>query len=355
LLGSLVYWVLRRLLELVVLRLRSERSKELEILVLRHQLHVVQRQVTRPRLRTADRMLLAAFSRSLPRPAWSSFFVSPVTLLRWHRQLVARRWTYARRSVCRPRTDRRISELVLRLARENPTWGYRRIHGELIGLGIRLAPSTIWAILRRHGIEPAPRRAELSWSQFLRAQASAIIACDFLTVETVWLRRLYVLFFIELANRRVHFGGVTANPDERWVTQQARNLVMTLAEREEPVHFLVRDRDRKFTRSFDEVFRSESIDVIRTPVRAPRAKAHAERWVGSLRRECLDRILILGRRHLEQVVRAYISHHNEHRPHRSLEQRPPLAKPPAERPPPNRIGRLDRLGGVLHEYYATAA
>jgi putative transposase len=222
--------------------------------------------------------------------------------------------------------------------------------------GIALAPSTIWAILRRHGIEPAPRRAELSWSQFLRAQASAIIACDFLTVDTVWLRRLYVLFFIELANRRVHFGGVTANPHERWVTQQARNLVMTLAEREQPVRFLVRDRDSKFARGFDEVFRSEGMRVIRTPVRAPRAKAHAERWVGSLRRECLDRLLILGRHHLEQVVRAYIKHHNEHRPHRSLEQRPPLAKPPPATPPlPSNIGRRDRLGGLVHEYHTIAA
>jgi putative transposase len=351
-----VYWVLRRLLELVALRLRSERSKELEILVLRHQLHVLQRQVARPRLRPADRVLLAALSRSLPKPAWTSFFVSPATLLRWHRQLVARRWTYSRRRVGRPSTDSGISELVLRLARENPSWGYRRIHGELVGLGIALAPSTIWAILRRHGIEPAPRRAELSWSQFLRAQASAIVACDFLTVDTVWLRRLYVLFFIELANRRVHFGVVTANPHERWVTQQARNLVMTLAEREQPVHFLIRDRDSKFARSFDEVFRTEGMRVIRTPVRAPRTKAHAERWVGSLRRECLDRILVLGRHQLEQVVRTYISHHNEHRPHRSLEQRPPLAtSPPAGQPPPSAIRRRDRLGGLLHEYHAIAA
>jgi putative transposase len=348
--------MLRRLLELIVLRMRSERSKELEILVLRQQLHVLKRQVARPRLRSADRILLAAFSRSLPTLAWSSFFVSPVTLLRWHRQLVARRWTYARRTVGRPRTDGGISELVLRLARENPTWGYRRIQGELVGLGIKIAPSTIWAILRRHGIEPAPRRAELSWSAFLRAQASGIMACDFLTVDTVWLRRLYVLFFIELGSRRVHFGGVTANPHDGWVTQQARNLVMTLAERERPVRFLVRDRDSEFTRNFDEVFRTEDIRVIRTPVRAPRAKAHAERWVGSLRRECLDRILILGRRQLEQVVRAYIHHHNEHRPHRSLEQRPPVAKPlPAEQPPPSKIGRRDRLGGLIHEYHAIAA
>jgi putative transposase len=348
--------VLRRLLELLVLRLRSQSSKELEILVLRHQLQVVQRQVGRPRLRPCDRVLLAAFSRSLPRSAWSSLFFSPATLLRWHRQLVARRWTYSRRSVGRPRTASGISGLVLRLTGENPAWGYRRIQGELLGLGIRIAPSTVWAILRRHGVAPAPRRAELSWSQFLRAQASAIIACDFLTVETLWLRRLYVLFFIEVGSRRVHFGGVTANPHERWVTQQARNLAMTLAEREQPVRFLVRDRDSKFTRSFDEVFRTEGIRVIRTPVRAPKAKAQAERWVGSLRRECLDRLLIVGCRHLEQVVRTYIRHHNEHRPHRSLEQRPPLAKPPpATTPPPSSIGRRDRLGGLLHEYYALAA
>jgi putative transposase len=176
---------------------------------------VVRRQVARPRLRTADRVLLAALSRSLPRSAWSSLFVSPATLLRWHRQLVARRWTYAPRRVGRPRAGGGVSELVLRLARENPTWGYRRIQGELVGLGIPLAPSTVWAILRRHGIEPAPRRAELSWSQFLRAQASTIVACDFLTVDTVWLRRLYVLFFFELGSRRVHFGGVTANPHGR--------------------------------------------------------------------------------------------------------------------------------------------
>jgi transposase len=158
------------LLELVVLRLRSERSKELEILVLRHQLHVVQRQAARPRLRTADRVLLAALSRSLPRSVWSSFLVSPATLLRWHRQLVQRRWTYSRRSVGRPSTTHGITELVLRIARENPTWGYRRLQGELVGLGIRIAPSTVWAILRRHGIGPAPRRAELSWSEFLRAR-----------------------------------------------------------------------------------------------------------------------------------------------------------------------------------------
>ncbi len=210
---SFLYWVLRRLLELFVLRLRTEREKEIEILVLRHQLHVLERQVDRPRLRPADRALLAAFSRALPRRAWSSFVVRPATLLRWHRELVARRWTFPHRRPGRPATSHEVRELVVRLARENPGWGYRRIQGELLGLGISLAASTVWEILRCEGIEPAPRRLESGWAEFLRRQAARIRECDFLTVDTVLWKRFYVLFFIELASRRVHIAGVTANPD----------------------------------------------------------------------------------------------------------------------------------------------
>lgn len=359
---SLLYWVLRRLLELHVLRMRSERAKEIEILVLRHQLRVLERQVARPQLRPCDRALLAAFSRVLPRSAWSSFLVSPATLLRWHRELVARRWTYPRRRPGRPATAVEVRELVLRLARENPGWGYRRIQGELVGLGIELAASTVWTILREAGVEPAPRRLESSWAEFLRRQAASMLECDFLTVDTVFFKRLYILFFIELASRRVHIAGITANPDGAWVTQQARNLVMPLEDERARVRFLIRDRDSKFTASFDEVVRSEGIRVIKAPVRAPRARAHAERWVGSLRRECLDRLLILGRRHLDGVVRVYAQHYNEHRPHRSLCQRPPLAKPPpVDEPAPSnellrldRLRRRDRLGGLLHEYELAA-
>jgi putative transposase len=357
-----VYWALRRLLELQVLRTRSEREKEIEILVLRHQLRLLERQVARPRLRQADRALLAAFSRALPRPAWSAFVFAPVTLLRWHRELVARRWTYPHCRPGRPGTPVGVRELVVRLARENPGWGYRRIQGELVGLGITIAASTVWAILREAGIEPAPRRLDASWREFLRRQAASIVECDFLTVDTVFLKRFYILFFIELASRRVRIAGITANPDGAWVAQQARNLVMRLDDERVPVRFLIRDRDSKFTRDFDEVFRSEGIRVIKAPVRAPRAKAHAERWVESLRRECLDRLLILGRRHLERVVRVYALHYNEHRPHRSLGQRPPLAKPPPiEEPAPSnellqldRLRRRDRLGGLLHEYKLAA-
>jgi putative transposase len=247
-------------------------------------------------------------------------------------------------------------ELVLRLASENPSWGYKRIHGELVGLGISLSPSSVWNILRRHGIEPAPRRGSVSWREFLRQQAAGIVECDFFTVETLGLRRLHVLFFIELARRRVHLAGVTANPNNAWVTQQARNLIMTLDEQEQRLRYVIRDRDRKFTAAFDEVFRSRGIRVIRAPIAAPRAKAHAERWVGSVRRECLDRILIVSRTHLERVLREYVAHYNTHRPHRTLEQRPPLLKPVPVSAHDREccVRRRDRLGGLLHEYEVAA-
>ncbi len=354
---SFAYWSLRRLLELVVLRRRSEREKEIEILLLRHQLRVLERQVARPQMTQADRALLAAFSRMLPRQTWRrSLLVTPTTLLRWHRELVARRWTYAHRCPGRPPTPAEVRELVVRLARENPSWGYRRIQGELVGLGIKLAASTVWTILKQAGIEPAPRRLEASWSEFLRQQAASILECDFLTVDTLFLKRFYVLFFIELATRRVHLAGITTNPDGRWVTQQARNLLMELDDQGGRPRFLVRDRDSKFTCEFDEVFRSAGIRVIKAPVRAPQARAHAERWIGSVRRECLDRLLILGRRHLDHVLVAYVRHFNQHRPHRALGQRPPLTdrQPLAEMIELDRLRRRDLLGGLIHEYQLAA-
>jgi len=359
---SFLYWSLRRLLELLVLRRRSEREKEIEILLLRHQLRVLGRQVARPQLTQADRTLLAAFSRVLPRQAWkTSLFVTPATVLRWHRELVARRWPHPHRRPGRPATQAEVRELVVRLARENSGWGYRRIQGELVGLGIKLAASTVWTILKEAGIEPAPKRLEASWAAFLRRQAVSILECDFLTVDTLFLKRFYVLFFIELASRRVHLAGITTNPDGRWVIQQARNLLMQLDDEGIRPRFLIRDRDSKFTRDFDEVFRSQGIRVIKAPVRAPKARAHAERWVGSVRRECLDRLLIIGRRHLHHVLASYTSHYNEHRPHRSLRQRPPLDKlPPVDKQAIGdvsdlgRIRRLDLLGGLIHEYQLAA-
>src|SRR6266498_2373346 len=328
---SFAYWVVRRLFELLVLFGRSERAKEVEILVLRHELQVLRRQVGRPRLRSADRALLAALSQVLPQARRRSFLVQPATLLRWHRELVRRRWTYERRRPGRPPLLAQTRQLILRLAAENPGWGYKRIHGELVGLGIPLAASSVWNLLHRHSIEPAPRRASVSWREFLRQQAAGILECDFFTVETLWLRRLHVLFFIELKRRRVHLAGVTANPNGAWVAQQARNLIMTVADQEQRPRFLI--RDRKFTAAFDEVFRSDGIRVIRAPIAAPRAKAHAERWVGSVRRE-------------------YVAYYNTHRPHRSLDQQPPLVETAPVSAPDHewRVRRRDRLGGLLHGY-----
>jgi len=225
-------------------------------------------------------------------------------------------------------------------------------------MGIRLAPSSVWAVLRRHGIDPSPRRSGPTWIEFLRSQAATTLACDFFTVDTVLLRRLYVLFFIELDTRRIYVCGITANPTGAWVTQQARNLSMVLADRVHPVKFLIRDRDTKFTASFDEVFHSQGIRIIRTPVRAPRANAFAERFVGTLRRECLDRTLIFGRRHLDRVLASYVAHYNGHRPHRSLDQQAPLrveTKPASiGNPELARLRRTDKLGGLIHEYKLAA-
>ena len=267
-LWSLAYLVVRRLFELIVLCCRSPRSKELEILVLRHELSILRR---RPQLREADRVFLAALSRVLPRRAWSAFSVSPRTLLRWHQRLVARRWTYPHRRPGRPPVNRELEALVVRLARENAAWGYRRIVGELSGLGFSVSASSVRAILIRHRLPPAPERDGLSWRLFLRQQAATMLACDFLTVEIVWLTRIYVLFFVSLERRRIEFVASTSNPDGRWVAQQARNLLMLLADREQSFQFLLHDRDSKFSHAFDEVFRSEGIRIIRTPIRAPNA------------------------------------------------------------------------------------
>jgi putative transposase len=347
------YLLLRRLLRLLVGG-SAAGALVLENAVLRHQLAVLGRGVRRPPLRCRDRVLLAAASGLVPRARWSVFLPSPQTVLRWHRELVRRKWCYGRRSVGRPPLDRGLVELVLRLGRENPRWGCVRIQGELRKLGIRVGATTIRSILRRSGLGPAPRGQGLSWTEFLRAQASGIVACDFFTVETAWLRTLYVLFWIELGSRRVHLGGVSANPDCAWVTQQARNLAVE--DELSDVRFLIHDRDAKFCGSFDTVIRSEGVRVIETPLRSPKANAVAERWVRSVRNECLDHVLVFNRRHLERVLRAYVAHYNAVRPHRSLALAAPAGNAPAARgSPPVPVCRRDVLGGVIHEYYAAAA
>ena len=245
----------------------------------------------------------------------------------------------------------------MRLARENLTWGYRRIQGELCRLGYksRIGASTVWAILHRAGVDPTPTRSVVSWRQFLRALAAGVLAVDFFTVDTVLLQRLYVLFVLEVATRRVHVLGVAPHPAGAWVVQQARNLVMEFGDRLGRFQVLLRDRDTKFTVAFDAVFAAEGIRVLRTPVRAPRANAYAERWVGTVRREVLDRMLIVGCRQLRSVLAEYADHYNGHRPHRGLGQTPPLAPgEPAVLTPSGRIMRRDRLGGLIHEYAQVA-
>jgi putative transposase len=353
LLWSFVYLVVRNVFALVWLLGRPRRSKELEILVVRHELAILRRQAARPKLTRADRVLLASLSRSLTRPAWAVFPIKPETLLRWHRQLVARRWTYAHRTPGRPPLERSLRQLILRLADENPQWGYKRIVGELKGLGISVSATSVGKVLLEGGLQPAPQRTHSSWRAFLRAQAASMLACDFLTVETAFLQRIYVLFFLSLATPRIEYVACSANPDGRWVAQQARNLVMLFGD-EQPFRFLVHDRDTKFSHAFDEIFRSEGIRVIRTPVQAPNANAHAERWVRTLRADCLDRILILGRRHLEHVLRIYRRHYNRPGPHRALQLLPPNGRDPKPLNAPARLRRHDLLGGLIHEYQAAA-
>jgi putative transposase len=284
--------------------------------------------------------------------------VTPETLLRWHRTLVAKRWTYPRRPPGRPPIAADVRALIVRLGRENRRWGYLRIQGELKGLGVSASATTIRRVLSEEGLGPAGSRGGTSWRAFLSNQAHAILATDFFTVDTVFFRRLYVLFFIELDTRRVHLAGVTSKPTGPWVTQQARNLFLGGGDALSGRKFLIRDRDTKFTGPFDEIFASEGIEVIKTPVRAPKANAHAERFVGTIRRECLDWTLVLGRRHLESVLNEYVAHYNSHRPHRSLELIAPTSTAKVAEPGlevAGRIRRTDRLGGLVHEYHRQAA
>ena len=341
----LAYLMLARVLSWLALLARSDAAKDVEILVLRHEVAVLRRHNPRPRLSWVDRALLSALSRLLPTQLRRLRLVSPRTLLRWHAQLVARRWTYPRRQPGRPPVAQPVRALVLRMARENPTWGYRRIQGELVGLGHQVAASTVWTILKAAGIDPAPRRSGPTWRQFLAAQAHAILAVDFAHVDTVFLRRLYVLVVIEHGRRRVHLAGITAHPTGAWVTQQARNLLMDLGDRAEQFRFLIRDRDSKFTAAFDAVFAGADIRIIRTPVRAPRANAIAERFIGTLRRECLDHLLITGPRHLAAGA-AGVRRALQHPPPTPITRSAPARTAALPRPPARPSGRCDETGSA---------
>jgi putative transposase len=358
----LIFLTVSSFMSLFRLSRREEWWKDAEILMLRHQLAVALRERPRApaRLTWPDRAWLVLLAGMLPvdRLAEMRLIVTPGTILRWQRDIVRRRW--ARRSrrgrSGRPATHRRVRSVVLRLARENESWGYRRIHGELAGLGITVAPSTVWRILKDAGIGPAPRRDGPGWAEFLRSQAQGILALDFFTADLLNGTKVYVLAVIEHGTRRIRVLGATENPAQSWVVQQARNLLMDLDDAGMSVKFVLHDRDTSFTAAFDAVFQAAGARVVRSAVQSPRMNSIMERWIGSCRRELLDRTLVWNQRHLMTVLREYEDFYNTHRPHRTLNQAAPL------RPLPDgvtgldhfRVRRRDRAGGVIHEYRLVA-
>jgi putative transposase len=351
------------LLEWVRLGRKSEAEKTLEILLLRRQLAIVERTLDQPiRPSRGEKLTLAVLTTKLKAGTGRTAkelgeiirIVQPETVLKWHRALVRRKWTQQKKNLGgRPRTAREIERLVLRLAREND-WGNGKIEGELIKLGYEISDETVANILKRHAAPPSPeRRPSLSWRHQMTHYKDQILACDFFTVETLFLKTVYVLIFIELGTRRVHFAGCTTHPTSTWVTQQARQVMWELVDREPRIHFLFRDRDTKFTPTFDTVFRSEGIHIIRTPVRAPNANCYAERWIRSVREECLDKLLILREGHLRRVMRDYIAYYNTARPHQGLDQNIPIPRSLADVHGPIRCRKV--LGGIIHDYYREAA
>ncbi len=349
----LAYLIMVRSLGWLALLARSDTSKDVEILVLRHEIAVLRRQVTGPKPDCADRAVIAALTSLLPRHLRLHRIVTPGTLLVWHRRIVKNKWTY-RSTSGRPLVPEEIRQLVRRLARQSPRWRHRRIQGELLGLGHRLGAGTIRRILADAGLTSAPRRVSPTWRQFLAAQASGILASDFFHVDTVFLRRLYVFFVMEIQTRRVHILGLTAHPTGAWTAQQARNLLMDLGVRSGQFKFFIRDRDSKFTAEFDQLLASSGVRVIKTPVRSPRASSFAERYVGTLRREGLDRLLIYGEQHLRRTLTEYARHCNEHRPHQSRQQRPPLHEPGEAVDVTARIKRRQVVDDLINEYRRAA-
>jgi putative transposase len=362
---SLLTFFLTFLLDVFTVRHRQDHDKDLEILLLRQQLRIVQRRQKRgPAIPRWQKLPLAVLAARLLRAGAkandlleaSALLFKPATLLRWHRDLVRRKWTFQRPSQRgRPAIDPELEQWIRRLAQENLGWGFGKLQGELRKLGFIVSPNTIRNVLRRSGIPISPERCRrgTSWRTFLRHYQHQMLACNFFTIETVRLQTLYVLFFIELGTRRVHLAGCTASPNAAWVTQQARQLTWQLENRAPPIRYLIHDNDTLFNRSFDAVFQSEGVEVIPTPFQAPNANAFAERWVRTVRTECLDHLLIWDKRHLQRVLAEYLLYYNGRRPHQGLAQDTPDGLPPFM--VEGRVYCRDVLGGLIHDYYRAAA
>jgi transposase InsO family protein len=360
---SMVYWslihILTFFLDIFTTLSVTNRNKDLEIIILRQQVRILQRKVkSPPRISDPERIILAILNDRVSQSTKDArqglhqvmLIFKPDTLIRWHRELVRRKWTFKRKAKPgRPGISSEVEVLILRLAKENPRWGYDKIQGELLKLGYILSASSIRNILKRHRIRPEPERSTGMWCSFLGHYKNQIMACDFFTVETIWLKTIYVLFFIELGTRRVHLAGCTRNPNTIWVTQQARQLIWNLKDDAKDMAFLIRDNDKKLPSSFDILFSSEGIEIVHTPYQAPKANAFAERWVSSVREECLDPILILNESHLRRVLKEYTEYYNHSRPHQGIDQHFPVSGPVNSTKGP--VRRRDVLGGVIHDYY----
>ena len=359
----MAWFILSQIYSTIVSLLRlgftSDKNKDLEILILRQQLNILQRQIDKPiKPNRAEKLTLAVLSANLKKRSnrTTKQFQSlirifqPETVFGWHRALVKRKWTYEKKmKVGRPPTKDKVKALVIHLAQEN-YWGYGKIKGELLKLGIKLSLTTVGNILREKGILPAPVRAgSIGWKKLMSHYREQLLACDFFQIETIWLKTLSVFFFIDIGTRQVYLAGITDHPNGPWITQQARNQVWTIQEQEDEFCGLIRDNDKKFPNSFDDVFESEGINIIRIPYRAPNANAFAERWVRTVRQEILDKVLVINEAHLRRVLVEFLDYYNRCRPHQGLDQQSPI-----ERPEPLTEGLIRKrpvLGGIINDYY----